>query len=87
MYMGFISFSLEQFVFVKLAVQFTVEEMVFLGGLEANTFHSLYIGRDDPSRRSGKLMLEGRTDSDLEIFHLLVALKAFSIRRIQHYQG
>ena len=61
--------------------------MVFLRGLEADTLHCLYIGRDDPSCGAGELMLEGRTDRTIEIFHLFVTLKAFTIRRIQHYQS
>ena len=80
------SFSLEKVVSIKLAIQFAVEETYLTGRFEYDAFHRGVIGRDDPSRSPGKLMLECRADSTIEVLHLFVTLQSLAIRRVEHHQ-
>ena len=81
-----IPFAGKEVVAIKLAIEFTVEEMVFFRGLESDALHRCIIGRDDPSRSSGELMFEGRSYRSIEVLHLFVGMKSFSIWRIEHHQ-
>ena len=83
---GFITFSCKKVVFIKLTIEFAVEEMVFLGRFETDALHRRGVGRDDPRGSPCKLVFEGRTDGSIEVLHLFVGMETLAVRGIEHHQ-
>ena len=69
----FVSCAAEEFVLIEAAIQFAIQQVKPLRGLETDAFEGFLIGRQDPSRGSSELKLKAFAYILIEPQHIFVA--------------
>ena len=85
-FLPFFVFAGKELVLVVQAVQFAVKQVDLLRRFESYTLECILIGRDDPRRCTGELMLECCADIGIQVHDVLILPNALAIRRIDHDQ-
>ena len=80
-------FSLEQFVLVVQAIQFTVEQMNLLRRLETDALQCFLVAGYHPRCGTGELELQRLAHIAVQAEHIFVLCQPLAVRRVDDYQG
>ena len=79
--------SLEQFVLVVQAIQFTVEQMNLLRRLETDALQCFLVAGYHPRCGTGELELQRLAHIAVQAEHIFVLCQPLTVRRVDDYQG